>query len=61
MQAIYNFLGMCPIYSAFGVHSQKSDILEDLEEKPKEALTEQMVQKLEKLKQTSILSFFSKQ
>ena len=60
-QAIFNicnFLGMCPTDSASGVYKQKSDFLENLDELHKRVLTDQMVEKLEKLKQTSILSFF---
>ena len=60
-QAIFNicnFLGMCPTDSASGVYKQKSDILENLEELHKLILKDQKVEKLEKLKQTSILSFF---
>ena len=55
---ICNFLGMCSTDSASGVYKQKSYILENLEELLKCFLKDQMVEKLEKLKQTSILSFF---
>ena len=58
---ICNFLGACPTDSASGVYKRKSDILENLDELHKRVLKDQMVEKLEKLKQTSILSFFSKQ
>ena len=57
---ICNFLGTCPTDSASGIYKRKSDILENLEELHKRVLKDQMVEKLEKLKQTSILSFFSK-
>ena len=57
---ICNFLGTCPTDSASGVYKQKSYILENLEELLKCFLKDQIVEKLEKLKQTSILSFFSK-
>ena len=58
---ICNFLRTCPTDSALGVNKQKSDILENLEELHKCVLKDQMVEKLEKLKQTSILSSFSKE
>ena len=47
-------------YSASGVDIQKSDILENLYKLHKCVLKDQMVKKLEKLKQISILSFFPK-
>ena len=54
-----NFLGMCPfIVSTSGVYLQKSDILENLEGHPIKVLNNQMIKKVKKLRQVSILTFF---
>jgi hypothetical protein len=59
-QAICNFLGVYPIDSVSDIYLQKCDILENQEVQPKHVLKYQMVRKLEKLKWTSIFSFFLK-